>query len=261
MDDTLLTLKQLLDNPEMEVDDSWVETMQQRYPYFQLPALLRLQRKPELSPEQRRQLTERVALYSSSTDALYRLMEPIGAATADFYPPTKSTAASTTDEAITTFIDNYGNQSTAEEEAILERLIFNPVPDYAQILADEEERSLPDNDDAKSDTQEGMINAFILKSRENSGHFPPATPAEPETKEQPKEEAPKPEPIKAPSTQDDTLLSESLAKIYIKQRRYSKAYEIISNLSLKYPEKSVYFADQMRFLQKLIINQKYLKQK
>ena len=63
-------------------------------------------------------------------------------------------------------------------------------------------------------------------------------------------------------TEDDTLtksgdeafLTESLAKIYIKQKRYSKALEIIKKLSLKYPEKNIYFADQIRFLEKLIIN-------
>ena len=48
------------------------------------------------------------------------------------------------------------------------------------------------------------------------------------------------------------MLSESLAKIYIKQRKYSKALEIIKTISLKFPEKSIYFADQIRFLQKLI---------
>ncbi|MDE5573889.1 MAG: tetratricopeptide repeat protein, partial [Muribaculaceae bacterium] len=53
----------------------------------------------------------------------------------------------------------------------------------------------------------------------------------------------------------DTLLSQSLAKIYVKQHRYDKAYEIISQLSLNYPEKSCYFADQLRFLKKLMITQ------
>ena len=53
---------------------------------------------------------------------------------------------------------------------------------------------------------------------------------------------------------DEAFLTESLAKIYIKQRRYSKALEIIKKLSLKYPEKNIYFADQIRFLEKLIIN-------
>jgi len=47
-----------------------------------------------------------------------------------------------------------------------------------------------------------------------------------------------------------------LAKIYVKQQRYSKALEIIKKLSLKYPKKNAYFADQIRFLEKLIINAK-----
>ncbi len=50
------------------------------------------------------------------------------------------------------------------------------------------------------------------------------------------------------------VLTEMMAKIYIKQGKYEKAYEIISRLSLKNPKKNRYFADQMRFLQKIIIN-------
>lgn len=52
---------------------------------------------------------------------------------------------------------------------------------------------------------------------------------------------------------DDTF-TETLAKIYLKQKRYDQALEIFKRLSLKYPEKNVYFADQIRFLEKLIIN-------
>ena len=56
--------------------------------------------------------------------------------------------------------------------------------------------------------------------------------------------------------QDDSCFTETLAKIYIKQRRYDKALEIIKKLSLNYPKKNAYFADQIRFLEKLIINAK-----
>lgn len=56
--------------------------------------------------------------------------------------------------------------------------------------------------------------------------------------------------------EDDSFFTETLAKIYIKQQRYSKALEIIKKLSLKYPKKNIYFADQIRFLEKLIINNK-----
>ena len=80
---------------------------------------------------------------------------------------------------------------------------------------------------------------------------PPKAPAEP-----------KPEPKPAPAAQRpaagtrSSSLSESLAKVYIKQHRYERAYEIISELNLNNPEKSVYFADQLRFLKKLIAIEK-----
>ena len=56
--------------------------------------------------------------------------------------------------------------------------------------------------------------------------------------------------------EDDSCFTETLAKIYVKQQRYSKALEIIKKLNLKYPKKNAYFADQIRFLEKLIINAK-----
>ena len=48
------------------------------------------------------------------------------------------------------------------------------------------------------------------------------------------------------------LFTETLASIYIKQHRYSEAIEIIRSLSLNFPNKSSYFADQIRYLEKLI---------
>ncbi len=50
-------------------------------------------------------------------------------------------------------------------------------------------------------------------------------------------------------------LTETLARIYIKQGKFEQAIKIIRQLSLKYPKKNRYFADQIRFLEKLILNQ------
>ena len=46
--------------------------------------------------------------------------------------------------------------------------------------------------------------------------------------------------------------TETLAKIYLRQKKYAKALEIIKTLPLKYPEKSIYFADQIKYLEILI---------
>ncbi len=55
-------------------------------------------------------------------------------------------------------------------------------------------------------------------------------------------------------TSNNEYFTETLARIYIKQGKYEKALEIIRRLYLNFPKKSVYFADQMRFLEKLIMN-------
>ena len=48
----------------------------------------------------------------------------------------------------------------------------------------------------------------------------------------------------------ESLFTETLAKIYIKKKDYNKALEILQKINLQYPEKSRYFADQIRFLEK-----------
>lgn len=71
----------------------------------------------------------------------------------------------------------------------------------------------------------------------------------------------KPQPqTEAQTPQNTDFLTETLAGIYIKQGKYENAVKILKQISLKNPQKSRYFADQLRFLDKLILNNKNKKQ-
>ena len=52
--------------------------------------------------------------------------------------------------------------------------------------------------------------------------------------------------------ENDNLFTDTLARIYIKQGNYAKAILVYEKLSLKYPEKSAYFAGQISEINKLI---------
>ncbi|GAB1252095.1 hypothetical protein Tsumi_12010 [Porphyromonas miyakawae] len=54
--------------------------------------------------------------------------------------------------------------------------------------------------------------------------------------------------------EEPPLFTEILAKIYVSQGRYDKALTAYKALNAKHPEKSVYFADQIRFIERLIEN-------
>lgn len=50
--------------------------------------------------------------------------------------------------------------------------------------------------------------------------------------------------------------TEEFAKKLIQDKKYSEALVILRELNLIYPKKSIYFADQIRFLEKILVNKK-----
>ncbi len=261
---------EMLRDPSAPVDAGLVERICGGDPFFTLPAVALLRRGGAgIDPSVRATMMERIALNAPDAETLFMLTDRDRDSWLHFYPD-ETPKEVTTDDAIATFLETYGHSSPQEDE-LLERLIFNPTPDYSTMLAREEEESLPPAVDPADNSQDALINAFILKSKTEGEHQTlMAVAAEPEEEQLPKVEVKRPEPptVMAPEDhpkevaerQDDSSLRESLAKIYIKQHRYDKAFEIIHSLSLNNPKKSVYFADQLRFLRKLMLNSKYSKQ-
>ena len=224
------------------------------YPYFTSVAVALLKEDCGLSQEEREKVTALAATSIPDREELFNHIGKDADKFADFYPEEVKGAESTMDT-ISHFLDTFGNDDENEIKA-LEQLIFNPVPDYAQLLAKEEEGSAPaegELDAANMSEKDLRINKFIAKSKKQSGRFP----TEGREEVVPYEVTEAPSPKVAGDNADSSLLTESLAKIYIRQHRYEKALEIIMSLSLNFPEKSIYFADQMRFLKKLIVNEKY----
>ncbi len=56
---------------------------------------------------------------------------------------------------------------------------------------------------------------------------------------------------KAQMIRPESLMTETLARIYVEQKNYKKAIQSYKVLSLKYPEKSGFFADQIKAIEQL----------
>jgi hypothetical protein len=256
----------LLDNPSATLTEEQTTVLQQEIDANQaasaLPIALMLKHSDTLDAATRQQLQSQFAIYATDREALLNMIDPTGDNWGTFYPQAPEPEAQTTGSVIDTFLQTYGRTSP-EEEALIERLIFNPTPDYSQVLA-AEAGEISSDSNADPDSAEARIDAFIRAHQQAEQQRQAAMAEEEESSPTPsylhdnqteEDNQPPTDHVNAPETVDDSLLSESLAKIFIKQHRYERAYEIITNLSLNYPKKSIYFADQLRFLQKLILIQ------
>jgi len=57
--------------------------------------------------------------------------------------------------------------------------------------------------------------------------------------------------VEKSTAENDDIITETLARIYFQQKNYVKALEAYKKLSLKYPEKSIYFATQIEEIERL----------
>lgn len=259
MNDNAPILTHLLQNPEAPVNKQWVLDMLQSHPCFFLPAILLLKRNPQSVDKASLQRMRNIVMMNcADLTAIVDFLDPLNAGWDAFYPK-EDVKKSRTEQTIDDFIQRFGHTSTPEEDELLERLIFNPAP--ADYLA---------GTDEPFDESDPLVLPPELRRNENSGkkakkeestpkeevsHTQPQTASTEDTRNGPAEH-------NATETgNEESLLTESLVKIFIKRHNYERALDIISRLSLNYPEKSVYFADQKRFLKKLIINQQYLNKK
>lgn len=216
-----------------------------RYPFFVLPAIVALKRcRAMLTPQELDSYTLKVALSDPEHTALFDILSSRAAEFRDFYPPEAAPAKPTTEDAIDTFLQRYGGgRNNTEETELLERLIFNPMPDYASVLEQQAAAEPQKEIQVPADSADARIDEFLRK-------FSPEKDDEPQKAAEPQGAS---RGVAEPSA--DSLLSESLAKFHIRRKQYGKALEIISGLAVSHPSKSEYYEIQIRFLKKLVRNQ------
>ncbi|TAI48065.1 hypothetical protein [Flagellimonas allohymeniacidonis] len=143
------------------------------------------------------------------------------------------------------FVEKKEEESTSPET---ELNLGKPIPftktekhsftEWLQLTSQKEpknEMSSAEKDDTKKKKFE-LLDKFI----ENNPKIVPREDAKPKVNIK--------ESVKMDKSQ---LMTETLAKVYLEQKKYKKAIQAFKILSLKYPEKSGFFADQIRAVKKL----------
>ena len=134
------------------------------------------------------------------------------------------------------YLDNVGETSV---EALPYSLSSVPISNY-----DLDELEIADTT-AEKDEQDDLIDSFI-KAEENGELFVPKA-----QNNEPIDDA-EDDVASLKKVREKAFLSESLAKIYVKQHKYEQAIAIFSTLNLKYSKKYTYFADQIRYLETIM---------
>ena len=220
-----------------------LRTMIATHPYYQTARLLMLQNLYLLHDPTFDEELRRAAIYITDRSMLFQLVE---AAHYQLQPHTQPEqkdnviSIKTTNDRTSTLIDNFlRNIPEDTQESKRKPTAADATIDYVAYLIEQEEQQA---EPAPAMKGQGLIDDFIDIEK---GTF--------QLKDD-IEFTPVPTETVVEEEEENGYFTETLARIYIKQGRYSKALEIIQRLNLDYPKKNRYFADQIRFLEKLIQN-------
>ncbi len=245
-----MNIAELINNPKLLDRDTLYDlrSMLALYPYFQNARLLLLQNlyllhDPSFDEELRRAaiyITDRKVLFQMIEAAHYRIVRQD---TKKEPSPNKADQDSRTLSLIDDFLDSIPK----DEEIAGPPKGRKPTPadaavDYVAYLL--ESQTEDDAEEAPQLIGQQLIDSFIEKDKGKIvlNENPVLKPEEEQL-------------VQEEENHDEQgVYTETLARIYIKQGNYSKALQIIRQLSLDNPKKNIYFADQIRFLEKLIIN-------
>ena len=247
-------------HPEYLNKDSLFElrNLLARYPYFQTVRLLYLKNLFLLQDADFKDELRKSALYIADLSVLFYYIEGERLVIKK-HPSEKNVSSDSSTDRTLDLIDRF--LSDLSEETSMEL----PLPaevnvDYTSILMQE-----PDAEPASSAMLKGqdLIDNFIEQSAGSEtlavvekDDLMQESDTTDEVPEETDIQEGEDEVERIEESSDENYFTETLAKIYVKQQRYDKALEIIKKLNLKYPKKNAYFADQIRFLEKLIINAK-----
>ena len=246
-------LYRLMENPALLNKETLLQLQQMvsTYPYFQIARMLYLKNLAVLNDVRFNSELRKMAVYISDRKRLFAFIEGERYGLHPLPIEEESIEKKDSFALIDAFLSNHEEDKSQIDTA----LSFHPSVSSDYICWSlEKEHSLEERKDVVRLQHQELIDTFIQNEEEHkSGR---AFPLEEESMGvlpienlvELEEEQPK--------SLDDSYFTETLAHIYIKQKRYEKALQIIKNLNLKYPEKNIYFADQIRFLEKLIINTK-----
>ena len=208
-----------------------------KYPYFDVARLLMLKNLYILHDIDFGREMRKSALYLKSRWPLFELMAGYGASdVADNAPDDIS--VDRTMSLIDAFLETLPAETVSLEAEGAAAVDY--VSAYLKDQCDEESTDVPAlrGQDLIDEFLAGGSEKIAIDFRGDNVQEPAVADAGPQ------------EPEESPA--EASFFTETLAGIYIKQGKYEKALEIIKRLCLEYPNKNRYFADQIRFLEKII---------